>query len=652
MGCLSRSQIIDNGGSIVHNSDGSVSVFVADEAGNTAPYFLTMECCNLISADSSPYTYNIDSQECRWTETSDVCSIIDTFKIILNPLGNDGVMFSNNEAETCNLEINFDYLFNVKCEDLVGKTEACFSAVNSLESLNVFLTLETVNNDNTLTTVFEAPLFNIGTGNLYKHITTNENSGYMICTTDSSTCDALILGEAQTGTCTGVQENIINGLAPQALLVDNIVLNSSNVLNYLSANTFNSNWLSYSKIIDDKQTLDLIGNKKIKLSIKIKDLTCINPCILVDKIKLNRVCKKTERSDIFVNKSPGFDLLRIVDNKKSWVSKEDRVNREHDLTLRETDYDLNHYKLAINTKEVDLGITGSNAIENDVWCYIQDNSCLLESIVNINSLLTTPISGITNFDEFKEIITSELIDVKNRKSISAYPTLRLIYDRYLNSFCGTGSNNFNYLTMDTFAGLIGTYWVDLIEQVIPSTTIWGSTFIYSNSMFDRQKYEYKTHSLFTCTSSASTETNIGEDLTVSVSNTIYSFDESGNTLSPVVEVCDGVYVKQWECGSEFIGSISIIGSASNPCDNSVDSSVLSECALVGNIDRFENTLIMSIGGAILPVTYLWSNGETTDSITVSTIGTYTCTVTDAHCCSITRSYTVDSLSVASSTYTK
>jgi hypothetical protein len=41
--------------------------------------------------------------------------------------------------------------------------------------------------------------------------------------------------------------------------------------------------------------------------------------------------------------------------------------------------------------------------------------------------------------------------------------------------------------MDQFAGLIGDYWVDIVEQVIPATTLWGSTKIYSNSVFDTQK---------------------------------------------------------------------------------------------------------------------------------------------------------------------
>jgi hypothetical protein len=70
---------------------------------------------------------------------------------------------------------------------------------------------------------------------------------------------------------------------------------------------------------------------------------------------------------------------------------------------------------------------------------------------------------------------TELIDVKSRQTLSGYPTLKALYDRYLNSenYCLTTSSKFDYLTVNEFAGLIGDYWVDIVEQVMPATTIWG-----------------------------------------------------------------------------------------------------------------------------------------------------------------------------------
>jgi hypothetical protein len=66
-----------------------------------------------------------------------------------------------------------------------------------------------------------------------------------------------------------------------------------------------------------------------------------------------------------------------MDNKKSWVANNDDPTREFDLTFRETQYDANDYRLILNTKEIELKIDGSNAIEEDILCSLQNNTCLL-----------------------------------------------------------------------------------------------------------------------------------------------------------------------------------------------------------------------------------------------------------------------------------
>jgi hypothetical protein len=100
-----------------------------------------------------------------------------------------------------------------------------------------------------------------------------------------------------------------------------------------------------------------------------------------------------------------------------------------------------------------------------------------------------------------KIVVSELIDVKTRKVIGSYPTLRQLYDKYLDYVsdgCSTcpDSSKYNYVDLKTFSELIGNYWIDLVEQFIPATTIWGSTNVYRNTEFDAQKFKYKKYSTF------------------------------------------------------------------------------------------------------------------------------------------------------------
>jgi hypothetical protein len=45
--------------------------------------------------------------------------------------------------------------------------------------------------------------------------------------------------------------------------------------------------------------------------------------------------------------------------------------------------------------------------------------------------------------------------------------------------------------MDQFAGLIGDYWVDIVEQVIPATTLWG-VLKYIQIVYS-QKFKYRSY---------------------------------------------------------------------------------------------------------------------------------------------------------------
>lgn len=52
------------------------------------------------------------------------------------------------------------------------------------------------------------------------------------------------------------------------------------------------------------------------------------------------------------------------------------------------------------------------------------------------------------------------------------------------------------------------------------------------------------------------------------------------------------------------------------------------------------SIISSVSGGIMPFTYLWSNGQTTSSVTSLPAGVYNLTVTDAASCTKTASYTI------------
>jgi hypothetical protein len=119
--------------------------------------------------------------------------------------------------------------------------------------------------------------------------------------------------------------------------------------------------------------------------------------------------------------------------------------------------------------------------------------------------------------------------------------------------------------MDQFANLIGDYWVDIIEQVIPATTIWGSVKIYTNTIFDQQKFKYKQYSSlfggnpFQCLEVLSPINGVsGQCQDVDVITTVISVPVEGElTPKPVYNYSNKLCIAQMNWGSEFIGTVSV-----------------------------------------------------------------------------------------------
>jgi len=189
-----------------------------------------------------------------------------------------------------------------------------------------------------------------------------------------------------------------------------------------------------------------------------------------------------------------------------------------------------------------------------------------DAYLDFTKLACQPLSGVTTIEGFAQYLTS-LIDVKDRQTLSGYPTLRALYDRYINSssYSSPTSSAFNYISMNQFANLVGDYWVDIIEQVIPATTIWGSVKIYSNTIFDQQKFKYRAYTSLLCGNPFSGQTVLspingtsGTCTGVTVTSTPYvSMTSNVRLVRPIITTCNTLCIAQMNAGSEFIGSVTI-----------------------------------------------------------------------------------------------
>jgi len=298
----------------------------------------------------------------------------------------------------------------------------CESYLDAIENFNVSFTLEKLNEETgLLETVYEESLLNIGTGNLYDYIdATSGNTGILIGTDTTVMATASVPapagpprnnGGALALSCFNVRDELVAEVMNEYLVNNEPPTTEEGIaaLNAKLTSWYQSCWLQYETTICDPAVIELIQNEKINMSISIKDC-CVDFSIMLDRIKLLRNCNKVDNIETYIDEAPKFNLRRVCDNKKSWISNRTKDDRNFELKYRGTEYNTNHHRLVINTKEVDLNLSPARAVEQDVWCYINDNNCILEGCVEpegIFSAFTCP-SGYT-MDAGSDSCTSTVI---------------------------------------------------------------------------------------------------------------------------------------------------------------------------------------------------------------------------------------------------
>jgi len=392
VGCLTRTKILNEyKGAIVNNIDGSLTVYLPNlQTGIQTPQLLTKPCCEALNTVDSPTYFDVETQQCKYTKNSLASSAVN---IVLNPKGGDGEWFNVSQDETCTLSIDFDYLFKFTCDDLKPLITNTNGVINMLENISASMILDVKVDSTTYLNVFEEPVFTaIGTGSGYTYFSgVTNNSGFYLCgslVNEESDCLPLNLYSLKEPNgildCSDVQHQLINGLFGESGLPTSGLTSFKNVI---SKDAFASNWLHFHTDITSPAILSAITNQKIVLTLRVSGVTT-NISVLFDNIQLNKSCTKVDNNNIFITKSPGFDLDKLRDNKKSWATKNTEDHRQFYIgrnddsnQIRETDYLVKFDdRQVINSKEIELDIDIAAAVETDVWCYISDNPCILTGL--------------------------------------------------------------------------------------------------------------------------------------------------------------------------------------------------------------------------------------------------------------------------------
>lgn len=309
---------------------------------------------------------------------------------------------SSIEKEIANLQTQLDEIPGALCND----------PIKNLENFKAWFSID-VETDTPMLyeSVYEEELINIGEGNLMDFIVQRgSNSGILISGSTGilpqfeheSTCD-------YDEICKSLRDEFVRQLY-LTQYVNNYNTPQNNSQNAelldLMGGWFDSNWINYTTTITDESIIQKIQNKKIRISIKV-NTCCLDFGVLLDRIKIVQNCQKIDNIVIRKSKPIGFDLERIVDNKKSWVTSEVKDRRLFELPWRGTDYYINHYRLGVNTKEIDLSIDPAKAIEGDVYNYLLNNPCALECSSG------TTLLEFETYVDFQTVLDNALADCKD-----------------------------------------------------------------------------------------------------------------------------------------------------------------------------------------------------------------------------------------------
>jgi hypothetical protein len=202
----------------------------------------------------------------------------------------------------------------------------------------------------------------------------------------------------------------------------------------------------------------------------------------------------------------GFKLTQVVDNNKSWLEEDNRIR-----ISTNADYNAYYYvdneKLVLNVKNVDLFLNPSQGLVYDVWEQSRRNDYPIpESGLTIGYpvpggvdwTFIKPEPKKKTFFEFSQTFWENMINVRNRQYITdgktgGYPTLQSIWWKYIEQeqTINVPNNQYTYQKLIDYVDGIGPYWMKLVEQMVPATTIWNTGVRMENSVLHKQKFVYR-----------------------------------------------------------------------------------------------------------------------------------------------------------------
>jgi hypothetical protein len=139
--------------------------------------------------------------------------------------------------------------------------------------------------------------------------------------------------------------------------------------------------------------------------------------------------------------------------------------------------------LILNRKNIGVYISPARGVDYDIYRQTRE----LEISFGTNTL--PPQTGKT-FVEFLDTFIHTLVTNSNKiRYKKNYIQLEDVYRDYLSQT--TGFTPYHQIDVTEFIDRVSPYWMQLVEQIVPSTTLWTGGNLIENNVFGRPKFHYK-----------------------------------------------------------------------------------------------------------------------------------------------------------------
>ena len=159
----------------------------------------------------------------------------------------------------------------------------------------------------------------------------------------------------------------------------------------------------------------------------------------------------------------GFELEKRIDNKKVSVSDDETLS-----------------KFILNRKNIEVYLVPSQGIEYDIYRQGRNEELTFGDL--------NPQTNST-FENFMGTALSQVITNSNSVKFSkSYTALTKVFYEYSTK---TGNPPYNFTSINEFINKMSPYWIQVVEQFVPATTLWTGGNLIGNNIFNRSKYDYR-----------------------------------------------------------------------------------------------------------------------------------------------------------------